>query len=100
MSDKEKMMEENKLTQVDCISLGDCYGWTDLEIYYSEEKDRYFWLEGSGCSCNSLWDDVKTLADMCDGNRKNVADAIRRFAKDNSNSWNGEVVISSKLLAL
>ena len=52
MYNRNEIIEENNLTYVDGISAGDAYNWAEIEVYYSKEKRRYFWLSGTGCSCN------------------------------------------------
>jgi hypothetical protein len=53
------------------------YEWDSLEAWYSPSKRRYFWVEGSGCSCNSLGDDVRRLDELANGNRDELVSAIR-----------------------
>jgi hypothetical protein len=90
------IIEENNLVLVDSWSGQESYEWTEIEVYYSEEKRQYFWLSGSGCSCNSLWDDVNSIEDLCNGSRKNAIDAIKRFAEENKR-WKG--ISSSKMVS-
>lgn len=54
------------------------YSWHLLEAWYSPSRDRFYWISGSGCSCNSLMDGVSALGDFLDGDR----DALIRAVKD------------------
>ena len=99
MYDNKKVIEDNNLIYIDDISLGDGYRWVEIEVYYSKEENRYFWISGSGCSCDSLWENVNTIADMCNGSRQNAADAIRAFAEENTNGYysGNEAIVTSKI---
>jgi len=88
--------EKNNLVFVDSLSLGDGYDWADIEVYYSKEKNRFFWIEGSGCSCSWLWEDVNSLADMCDGDRQSAARAVRSFAEDQRGRFHGDVAMAAE----
>lgn len=63
--------------EVVSIDFGGGYDWDSLEAWYSPSKRKFFWIEGSGCSCNSLGDDVRALADFSVGNRDELANAVR-----------------------
>ena len=75
------VINSNNLVFVDSLELGDGYDWATIEVYYSSEKNRFFWLSGSGCSCTWLWEDVSSLACLCDGSRGDAARAMRQFAE-------------------
>lgn len=59
------------------IGEGGGYEWDDLEAWYSPSRRRFYWLEGSGCSCNSLGDDVSSIADFLDGDREALMRAVK-----------------------
>jgi hypothetical protein len=86
------VIKENNLIYVDSLALGDVYSWCDIEVYFSKEKNRYFWIEGAGCSCESLWEDVSSLSDMCDGNKESAMNAVRSFASEYSYMIYGDIV--------
>jgi len=77
------------------IGFGGGYDWDDLEAWYSPSKRKFFWLDGSGCSCNSLGDDVYGLADFSVGNRDELAAAVRRKYDD---SYSGRQNMATDLL--
>jgi hypothetical protein len=84
--------------EVVSIGFGGGYDWDDLEAWYSPSKRKFFWLEGAGCSCNSLGDDVRSLADFSVGNRDELASAVR--AKYDSLSSPGQNRASALLADL
>jgi hypothetical protein len=59
------------------VELGGGYGWDSLQAWYSPSKRKFFWLEGSGCSCNSLGKFVSSLGDFTVGNRDELVNAVR-----------------------
>lgn len=59
------------------IDFGGGYDWDSLEAWYSPSKRRFFWVEGSGCSCNSLGDGITSVDDLTSGNRDELASAVR-----------------------
>lgn len=84
--------KDNNLIWVDSLSLGDGYSWCDIDVYFSKEKNRYFWISGAGCSCTSLWDDVSSLSDMYDGNKESAVRAVRSFASEYSSFVYGDII--------
>ena len=92
---RDKIIEENKLVEVDSWSFGAMYDWAEMEMFYSKELNRFFWLEGSGCSCTYLWDLVNSLADMCDGTRQSAANAVRAFAEANRSEYYGDIATAA-----
>ena len=88
---RDKIIAENNLVAVDTLSFGDGYSWTEMEVFYSKELDRFFWVQDSGCSCNALWDDIRSLADLCDGSRQNAANAVRTLAEANRSEYYGDI---------
>lgn len=59
------------------IEFGGVYDWDSLVAWWSPSKRRFFWLDGSGCSCNSLGDDVRSIDDFTAGNRDELTTAVR-----------------------
>lgn len=86
------VIEENNLIFVDSMDLGDAYDWSEIAVYYSKEKRRYFWVSGSGCSCTSLWDDIRSLEDMENGPKTAAVNAVRSFAEENRRYYPNDVV--------
>jgi len=100
MYTKDEIIKENGLTLVDSWSNNETYEWAEIEVFYSKEKKRYFWIEDVGCSCNSLWDSVYTIEDMCNGSRKNAIDAVGRFVNENNGRFRKDGNVNpSKLLS-
>lgn len=71
-------LETEDFQHVVSVDFGDGYSWDSLEAWYSPSRRRFFWLEGAGCSCNSLGDDVSSIADFAAGNRDELTAAVRR----------------------
>ena len=72
------------------VELGGGYDWDDLQAWYSPSRRKFFWLEGSGCSCNSLGEDVRSLNDFSAGNRDELARAVRQKYDDSYSSGTGQ----------
>lgn len=58
------------------------YDWTTLHAFWSPTARRFFWHGGSGCSCNSWGDDLRSEADFQDGNRTALRKAIHDFTEE------------------
>jgi len=63
--------------EVVSIELGGGYEWNSLEAWYSPGKRRFFWIEGSGCSCNSLGEGFESINDLDSGSREELITAVR-----------------------
>lgn len=76
---KAKLEADTKdFVEVLSVELSDGgYEWDSLEAWYSPSKRKFFWLQGSGCSCNSLGEDVNSIADLEVGNREELITALR-----------------------
>lgn len=74
---------------VTSINPGMGYEWTTLHAFWSPSARRYFWASGSGCSCNSWSDDLRTEADFENGDRDALRRGIRRFVEGHSYSISG-----------
>jgi hypothetical protein len=73
------------------IDFGGGYDWDQLEAWYSPSRRRFFWLSGSGCSCDSLGDGVYRLADMSEGNRESLVAAVRAKYNDSYRAAQGSL---------
>jgi len=82
--------------EVVSIDFGGGYDWDSLEAWYSPSKRKFFWLDGSGCSCDSLGMDVSKLEDFTVGNREELANAVRAKYDNTYSSGTGR---ASDLLA-
>ena len=69
---------------VTSINPGMSYEWATLHAFWSPSARRYFWASGSGCSCNSWGDDLRTEADFENGDRDALRRGIRRFVEGHS----------------
>lgn len=72
--------EAAKLERVFVGGDGGGYDWDDFDAYRHAETGRLYWISGSGCSCNGLYDDVSTPSDLMDGTAKQLADAYKEWA--------------------
>lgn len=61
------------------VDNGGGYEWDECHVWYSPEERRYYWASGSGCSCNSLSDDVRSKADLGVGDRDEAKRAFRSY---------------------
>lgn len=59
------------------VELGSGYDWDDLFAWWSPSRRRFFWLDGSGCSCDSISTGVYGLGDFTSGSRSELASAVR-----------------------
>lgn len=55
------------------------YDWDRFASFYDPITRKFYWVEGSGCSCNDLWDDIRTVGDMCVGSKKELLKAATEF---------------------
>lgn len=62
------------------------YDWDRFASYYDPRTEMFYWVEGSGCSCNDLWDDINTIGDMNVGRKDEFLRAASSFAE---NSYSG-----------
>lgn len=49
------------------VDFGGGYDWDEFHAWYSPSKRRYFWAEGSGCSCSYFGEDLYKLDDFSSG---------------------------------
>lgn len=61
------------------VNFGGGYEWDEFHGWYSPSKRRYFWTSGSGCSCNSLGDDIYKISDLSDGAKADLERALRAY---------------------
>lgn len=64
------------------VSSGGGYDWTIFRAFWSPTERRYFWRGGSGCSCNSWGQGLRTPGSFGDGNRDALGRALRAFVED------------------
>lgn len=55
-------LEEMQL--VDDFTTGGGYDWSTFVSYYHPGSDRFYYVSGSGCSCNSISDGISRLSDF------------------------------------
>ena len=75
---ESQFAKENDLTEVYSYITGG-WEWSEIVVFYSSEEKRYYWFSDSGCSCESFWDNIKTLSDFYDGDKFAAANAIKNF---------------------
>ena len=78
------------------VELGGGYDWDSLQAWYSPSRSKFYWIEGSGCSCNYLGQDVNTIDDLTAGNRQELTEAVRRKYDESYSTGPG---FASRLLA-
>lgn len=64
------------------MDLGSGYEWNEFAVWYSPSERRYFWLSGSGCSCNAFGDSVYSKDDFENGTKKDAIAAGNRFCDE------------------
>lgn len=57
------------------------YDWDRFASYYDPSSKMFYWVEGSGCSCNDLWDDVHSVGDMQVGRKSEFLSAASSFSE-------------------
>lgn len=79
------MYGKNELSEFleKCVELPEMgyydYEWEMFESYYDPQSGMFYWVSGSGCSCNSLWDDIHTVGDMQVGRKEEFLNAAASF---------------------
>jgi hypothetical protein len=92
------VIANNNLDLVARIEYGSGYSWADMAVYYSASEGMFFWLSDEGCSCNGLGDDVKTLSELENGDRRAALEAVGRFSTEyNSESWHEAANVATAL---
>lgn len=56
------------------------YEWEEFASFYDPVTRIFYWLEGSGCSCNYLWEDVTTVGDLSVGRKEELLSAAASFS--------------------
>jgi hypothetical protein len=56
------------------------YEWDEFASFYDPVTRMFYWLEGSGCSCNYLWDDVRSVGDLSVGRKEELLSAAASFS--------------------
>ncbi|WP_025157209.1 DUF7574 domain-containing protein [Leifsonia aquatica] len=57
------------------------YEWSGIAGWYSPSRDRYFWLEDSGCSCNGFGDSASSIEDFSNGSRADMLRAAEGYLR-------------------
>lgn len=70
---------------------GGGYEWAVLTAFWSPSARRYFWVSGSGCSCNSITDYAQAVSDFEHGDRAALDSALIRFAADEYRSMGDQL---------
>ena len=61
------------------VDFGGGYEWDEFHAWYSPSKRRYFWAEGSGCSCNYFGEDLYKLDDFSSGSKSDLESGLRSY---------------------
>ena len=56
------------------------YEWDEFASFYDPVTRMFYWLEGSGCSCNYLWEDVNSVGDLSVGRKEELLSAAASFS--------------------
>lgn len=91
-------LKGSDLVPVVSVDLGSGYSWDEFHAFYSPSRRRFFWASGSGCSCNTWHDNIRTLDDFENGStRADVMAALNRFFDEASEYKNHESTRVAKL---
>jgi hypothetical protein len=90
-TDENKTAVE-KWQPVVAVNLGGGYDWDDLYSFYDPEAKRFKWVSGSGCSCNSISDEVYGPEDFEDGDKEALKRAVRSHYEGAYNANPGDLV--------
>lgn len=58
------------------------YEWEEFLCWYSPSERRYFWIYGSGCSCNDIDEKMESKDSFENGSRDDAIRALKRHTKD------------------
>lgn len=65
-----------------------CYEWDGVTVYVRTEDKRFFWENGSGCSCNGPMEYVNKLEDFDSGTYAEfVAFLLERLGDELNSTW-------------
>lgn len=53
------------------------YEWATFDVFYSPSQKRYFWYDGSGCSCDAPYDGVDSRSSFQDGDYQQALKAVK-----------------------
>lgn len=86
-ADEEFRTELEKLVTVIEDGTGGGYEWDEFVAYWHPEKHRFFYVSGSGCSCNSISDGINSLADFESVQTKGELIVALKREKDTDYGW-------------
>lgn len=55
------------------------YDWERFVSYFNPQNGMFYWASDSGCSCNDLWDGIRTVGDMNVGRKDEFLSAAASF---------------------
>ena len=74
---------------------GGSYEWDVFYVYYHTGRDRYFYISGSGCSCNWISDGVTSLGDFREsGDNRAIAKEFKAEYGEQPYGWTQAAVES------
>lgn len=56
------------------------YEWDEFASFYDPVTRMFYWVEGSGCSCYGLWDEVNSIGDLSVGRSYELLNAASSFS--------------------
>ena len=80
MNDAQKELDELQNRSVELPELGYYdYDWDRFVGFYDPETRMFYWMEGSGCSCNYLEEDYLSIGDLSVGRKDDILRAAADF---------------------
>ncbi len=71
------VIRELSLTEVFSVETWD-YEWDELTAWRAP-SGRFYWYGDSGCSCTSFGENIRSAADLSDGDRDALERALREW---------------------
>lgn len=72
------------------------YDWDYFGSWYDPEDRIFYWIEDSGCSCNSPMDWVDSTSELSVGSKDELIRAYKDFAKGSYNMLSSEKVSAER----
>ena len=63
------------------------YDWDRFVSYFNPQNGMFYWVSDSGCSCNDLWDDIRTVGDMNVGRKDEFLNAAASFGDGGADGY-------------
>lgn len=87
MNNKDELQElRNRWIDLPEMGYSD-YEWDEFASFYDPITRMFYWLEGSGCSCSWLWEDINSVGDLNIGRKEEL---LRAAAEYSGNRYNDQ----------